>query len=144
MQHLADSQLDTLPGYTENDYTSSGEAWIPNHAKSIHFAHDGPGHNSRHHGVLLGSEALKQKVRFQQRGAPLTTDKDRESGDSDETREKRKNEKREIEADEGVGEAEVEMKESFEQMGHCGKIQNPNFTLNTMSDYYKWPERILI
>lgn len=129
-QHLADSQLDTLPGYTENDYSSCGEAWTSNNAKSSHFAHDGPGHNGRHHGVLLGSEALKQRVRFQQRGPPLSAEKDRESGDSDETREKRRNEKREIEADEGVGEEEVEIKERFEQMGDCGKIKNPHFSIN--------------
>lgn len=143
-QHLADSQLDTLPGYTENDYISCGEAWVSNHSKTSHFAHDGPGHSNRHHGVLLGGEALKQKVRFQHRGAPPSADKlfdkNRESGESDKTQEKRKNEKREIEADEGVGEEEVEMKEGFEQMGHCGKIQMPNFTFNTMSNCYKWHE----
>ncbi|XP_026203176.1 hypermethylated in cancer 2 protein isoform X1 [Anabas testudineus] len=123
-QHLADSQLDTLPGYTENDYASCGEAWVSNHAKSSHFSHDGPGHNSRHHGVFLGGEALKQKVRFQQRGALTSTDKNRESGDSDETQEKRKNQKREIEADEGVGEEEVEMKEGFGQIGDCAAFHH--------------------
>ncbi|XP_051247466.1 zinc finger and BTB domain-containing protein 22 [Dicentrarchus labrax] len=122
-QHLADSQLDTLPGYADGDYTSCEEAWVSNHAKTSHFAHDGLGHNTRHHGGFPGGEALKQKVRFQQRGAPPSADrlldKNRESGDSDETREKRKNEKREIEADEGVGEEAVEKKEAFAQMGHC-------------------------
>ncbi|XP_029023424.2 zinc finger and BTB domain-containing protein 22-like, partial [Betta splendens] len=122
-QHLADSQLDSLPGYTANDYTSCGEAWVSNHIKTSHFAQDGPGHGSRHHGGPPGGEALKQKVRFQQRGAQLSADrlpdKNRGSGQSDEPQEKRKNEKREIEADEGVGEDEVELKEDFEQMGHC-------------------------
>ncbi|KAG8004947.1 Zinc finger and BTB domain-containing protein 22 [Nibea albiflora] len=54
-------------------------------------------------------------------------DKNRESGDGDETREKRKNEKREIEADEGVGEEAVEKKEGFTQMGHCAGFHSiPN------------------
>lgn len=134
-QHLADSQLDTLPGYADSYYTSCEEAWVSSHAKSSHFAHDGPGHNTRHHGGFPGGESLKQKVRFQQRGAPPSADrlldKNRESGDSDETREKRKNEKREIEADEGVGEVMVQKKEGFAQMGHCGKRRKPHFTLNT-------------
>ncbi|XP_074468958.1 zinc finger and BTB domain-containing protein 22 [Sebastes fasciatus] len=122
-QHLADSQLDTLPGYADSDYTNCEEAWVSSHAKTSHFAHDGPGHNSRYHGGFPSGEALKQKVRFQQRGAPASTDrlldKNRESGDGDETQEKRKKEKREIEADEGVGEAAVEKKGGFAQMGHC-------------------------
>ncbi|GLD59360.1 zinc finger and BTB domain-containing protein 43-like protein [Lates japonicus] len=122
-QHLADTQLDTLPSYTESDYTSCEEAWVSSHAKTSHFAHDGPGHNSRHHGGFPSGETLKQKVRFPQRGAPPSTDrlldKNRVSGDSDETQEKRKNEKTEIEADEGVGEEAVEKKESFAQMGRC-------------------------
>lgn len=132
-QHLADSQLDALPSYADSDYTSCEEAWVSGHAKTSHFAHDGPGHNSRHHGGFVGGEALKQKVRFQQRGAAPSADslldKNRESGDSDETREKRKNERREIEADEGVGEEAVEKKEGFAQMGHCGKTQKPRFTV---------------
>ncbi|XP_069031962.1 zinc finger and BTB domain-containing protein 43 isoform X1 [Embiotoca jacksoni] len=122
-QHLADSQLDTLPGYVESDYTSGDEAWVSSHVKTSHFAHDGPGHNSRHYGGLAGGEALKQRVRFQQRGALQSAerllDKTREIGDGDETLEKRKNEKRGIEADEGVGEEAVEKKEGFAQMGHC-------------------------
>lgn len=128
-QQLADSQLDTLPGYVDGDYTSCEEAWVSNHGKTSHFGHDGPGHNTRHHGGFPGGEALKQKVRFQQRGAPASADrldKNRESGDSDETREKRKSDKREIEADEGVGEEAVENKEGFAQMGHCGFHPIPN------------------
>uniref|UniRef100_G3NDA0 Zinc finger and BTB domain containing 22a n=1 Tax=Gasterosteus aculeatus TaxID=69293 RepID=G3NDA0_GASAC len=88
-------------------------------------ADDGPGNNggSRYHGGLPGGEAFKQKVRFQQRGvAPGSgrlLDKNREGGDSDETQEKRRREKREIEADEGVGEAAAEKKAGFVQMGHC-------------------------
>lgn len=123
-QHLADSQLDSLPGYPDSDYASCEEAWVSSHAKTGHFSHDGPGHNARHHGGFPGGEAFKHKVRFQQRGAPASADrlldKSRESGDGDETREKRKNEKREIEADEGVGEEAVEKKEDFAPMGHCG------------------------
>uniref|UniRef100_A0A7N9ASR8 Zinc finger and BTB domain containing 22a n=1 Tax=Mastacembelus armatus TaxID=205130 RepID=A0A7N9ASR8_9TELE len=74
-QHLADSQLDALPDYTENDYNSCEEAWITSHAKTGHFAHDGPGHSSRHHGGFPNGETLKQKVRLQQRGAPLSADR---------------------------------------------------------------------
>uniref|UniRef100_G3ND85 Zinc finger and BTB domain containing 22a n=1 Tax=Gasterosteus aculeatus TaxID=69293 RepID=G3ND85_GASAC len=80
------------------------------------------------------SAAVPQKVRFQQRGvAPGSgrlLDKNREGGDSDETQEKRRREKREIEADEGVGEAAAEKKAGFVQMGHCGTMQKPRFTLN--------------
>ncbi|XP_070702160.1 zinc finger and BTB domain-containing protein 43 isoform X2 [Pempheris klunzingeri] len=112
-QHLADSQLDTLPGYAESDYTSCEETWVSGHAKT-----------SQHHGGFPTSEALKPKGRFQQRGAPPISDrlldKNRESGDSGESQEKRKNEKREIEADEGVGEEAVVKKQGFAQMGHCG------------------------
>lgn len=125
-QHLADSQLDTLPGYTESDYTSCEEAWVTSHAKTSHFAHDGAGHNSRCYGGFPGGEALKQKVRFQQRGPLPSTErlpeKIRENADCDETPEKKRKDRREIEADEGVGEVEVEKKGSFAQMGHCGKI----------------------
>lgn len=134
-QHSADSQLDSLPGYAESDYTSCEEAWVSSQAKISHFGHDGPGHNSRHQGGFLSGEALKQKVRLQHRGAPQSEnrlfDKNRDSGESDETLEKRKNEKREIEADEGVGEEAVEKKEGFAQMGYCGKIQNLHFTEST-------------
>lgn len=130
-QHLADSQLDTLSGYSQNDYSSCGEAWVSSHPKTSQFAHDGAVHNSRHHGVFPGGEALKQKVRFQQRGSLPSSDrlhdKNRESGDGGEALEKRKNEKREIEADEGVGEEAVQMKEGFAQVGHCGKTQKTNF-----------------
>lgn len=130
-QHLADSQLDALPGYVESDYASCEEAWVSSHAKTNHFTHDGPGHNSRHHGGFPSGEALKQKVRFQQRGAPQSAerliDKSRESVDSDETLEKRRNEKREIEADEGIGDEAMEKKQGFAQMGHCGKFRNRNF-----------------
>ncbi|XP_022599882.1 zinc finger and BTB domain-containing protein 22-like isoform X2 [Seriola dumerili] len=131
-QHLADTQLDVLPSYTESDYTSSEEAWISSHAKTSHFAHDGSGHNSRHHGGFPSGETLKQKVRFQQRGttpnADRQLDKNRGNGDNDETHEKRRNEKREIEADEGVGEEAVEKKEGFAQMGHCDfhQVSNEN------------------
>ncbi|KAG7233702.1 hypothetical protein INR49_006683 [Caranx melampygus] len=123
-QHLADTQLDAGPSYTESDYTSCEETWTSGHVKTGHFAHDGPAHNSRHQGGFAGAEALKQKVRFQQRGAAggadRQLDKNRGSGDGDETQEKRTNEKREIEADEGVGEEAEQKKESFTQLGHCG------------------------
>lgn len=134
-QHLADSQLDALPGYADSDFTSCEETWVSSQAKTSHFAHEGPGHNTRHHGGFPGGEALKQKVRFQHRGAlqspDRALDKNRDSGDGDESREKKKSEKREIEADEGVGEEVVESKGDFAQMGHCGKRQKPHYTLNT-------------
>ncbi|XP_053302788.1 zinc finger and BTB domain-containing protein 22 [Pleuronectes platessa] len=124
-QHLADTQLDTFPGYTESDYTSCEEAWVPSHAKTSHFAHDGPGHSSRHHGGFASGDSLKQKVRFQQRGAVPSADRlldrNRGSGDGDQNQERRKNEKREIEADEGIGDDAAE-KESFAQMGHCANL----------------------
>ncbi|KAG7501005.1 zinc finger and BTB domain-containing 22-like isoform X1 [Solea senegalensis] len=143
-QHLADTQLDTLPSYTESDYASCEETWISSHAKTSHFTHDGAAHNSRHHGGFPSGETLKQKVRFQQRGALLSTerplDKNRVSEDSDETQEKRKMEKREIEADEGVGEEVVE-KEGFTQMGHCAPQQvsseNTEATGKTSADTMK-------
>lgn len=129
-QHLADSQLEALPCFPENDYPSCEEAWVSSQAKTSHYAHDGAGLNSRHHGMFPSGEALKQKGRITQRGAlsnaerPL--DKNRDIGDGDETQERKKNEKREIEADEGIGEEAVEKKEGFAQMGHCGLHPNPN------------------
>ncbi|XP_034402009.1 zinc finger and BTB domain-containing protein 22-like isoform X1 [Cyclopterus lumpus] len=124
-QHLADSQLDALAGYAESDYANCEEAWVSSHSKTSHFAQDGPGHNSRYHGGFPSGEALKQKARFQQRGVPPGSDrlldKNRESGDSDETQEKRRKEKREIEAVVGVREAAAVEKKGggFAQMGHC-------------------------
>ncbi|KAL6099466.1 uncharacterized protein ACO6RY_01284 [Pungitius sinensis] len=122
-QHLADSQLDTNAGYAASDYGNCEETWASGPTKTSHLAHDGLGNNSRYHGGIPGGEAFKQKVRFQQRGvAPGSNrlpDKNRESGDSDETQEKRRREKREIEADEGVGEAAAEKKAGFVHTGHC-------------------------
>lgn len=123
-QHSADSQLDALPGYGESEYANCEETWVSSNAKGSHFPHDGPGHNSRHHGGSHSGEALRQKARFQQRATPQTTehrqlDRNRESGEDNETQERRKNEKREIEADEGVGEEAGEKKECFAQMSHC-------------------------
>ncbi|XP_035476602.2 zinc finger and BTB domain-containing protein 22 [Scophthalmus maximus] len=124
VQHLADTQLDELSSYAESDYAGCEEAWVSSHAKTGHFAHDGPvsGHNIRHNGGYTGGEILKQKVRFQQRGAPPSADrpldKSRGSGDGDDAQERRRNEKREIEADEGIGE-EAAAKGGFAQMGHC-------------------------
>ncbi|XP_075995763.1 zinc finger and BTB domain-containing protein 22 [Genypterus blacodes] len=122
-QHLADSQLEALPGYAESDYSSCEEAWVSSHPKAGHFDHDGPGHSSRHHGGFTGGEALKQKVRFQQRGAPASAerplDRNRENGDGDDIMEKRRNQKREIEADEGLGEEAVQKKEAFTAAGHA-------------------------
>lgn len=125
-QHLADSQQDTQTGYTDKDYTGCEEAWASINPKSGHFAYDGPLHTTRQNAGLSGCESVKQKMRFQQQGVALSTDrlldKNRESGDGHETQEKRKNEKTEIEADEGVGEQAVAKTEGVAQMGQCGKI----------------------
>ncbi|KAM3596960.1 uncharacterized protein V6R79_023516 [Siganus canaliculatus] len=124
-QHLADSQLDSLPGYTDSDYTSCEDTWASNHVKSSHFPQDGASNNPRHHGVFPSGETLKQKARFLQRGAPPGADKlieksREQSEDCDDTQEKKKNEKREIEADEGVGEELGQKKDGFAQMALCG------------------------
>lgn len=124
-QHLADSQLEGAPAYVDSYYSNCEESWLLSHAKISHFAHDAPGQNPRQQGVFAAAESLKQKVRFQQRGEPLgadsASDKNRERRDSDESREKRKNERREIEADEGVGEETEGKKENFVQMRSSGK-----------------------
>ncbi|XP_072226751.1 zinc finger and BTB domain-containing protein 22 [Leuresthes tenuis] len=101
-QHLADSQLDSLPSYMESDYASCEEAWAASHVRTSPSAHDGPG--NRHHGGGAGGEALKLKARLQQR-----VDKTRES---EEPQDRRRAERRETEADEGVGEAAVERREA--------------------------------
>lgn len=98
-QNSADSQLDGLPGY------GCQEEWITAPAKP-----DGLGQTGRHHGGVPVTEGAKQKVRFQQRGAP-------QGREGDETQERKRNVRRETEADEGVGDEEAEMKEGFSQMG---------------------------
>lgn len=123
--HLADSQLEGASTYVDSYYSSCEESWVLSHAKSSHLAHDAPGQIPRQQVVLAAAESLKQKVKFQQRGEPSgadrVSDKSRERNNSDESREKRKNERREIEADEGVGEETEEKKEIFAQMGSSGK-----------------------
>ncbi|XP_061123033.1 hypermethylated in cancer 2 protein [Syngnathus typhle] len=104
-QHLADSQLDALP-YAENDYICCEETCG---GKSGHFAHGSP-----------GAEMLKQKLRCQPRGALPSVDRHNEkstSGEDGETLQRKKNDKRELEADEGIGDEAVEKKEGFAQMG---------------------------
>ncbi|XP_029976734.1 zinc finger and BTB domain-containing protein 22 isoform X2 [Salarias fasciatus] len=103
-QHSAEPHLDALPGYAESECASCEETWVSSHAKT---GHDGHGPSSRSHGGALGGDALKQKVRFQQRAAPLSSDH------------RLRSEKREIEADEGVGEQAAAKKEDFSQMTHC-------------------------
>uniref|UniRef100_A0A3Q2PN70 Zinc finger and BTB domain containing 22a n=1 Tax=Fundulus heteroclitus TaxID=8078 RepID=A0A3Q2PN70_FUNHE len=67
----ADSQLDGLPGYVERgDPSVCQEEWSSGGAKAGAPGHDGPGQSGRQLGAVLAAEALKQKVRFQQRGAP--------------------------------------------------------------------------
>ncbi|XP_061616910.1 hypermethylated in cancer 2 protein isoform X2 [Phyllopteryx taeniolatus] len=99
-QHLADSQLDALP-YAESDYTCCEETCD---GKSGHFGHNCP-----------SAEVRKQKLRCEPRGALQSVD--------GEAPQSKKNEKRELEADEGVGEGGVEKKEGFAQTGHCGDLQ---------------------
>ncbi|XP_034016902.1 zinc finger and BTB domain-containing protein 22 [Thalassophryne amazonica] len=128
-QHLADSQLDSFAGCAESEYSNSEETWLSSNTKTSHFGHDGPGHYSRHHGGFPGGEPLKQRARFTQRGPTLGADrpldKNRESRESDELQEKKRNEKRAIEPDEGVGEQE-ERKESCAEMGHSEFRQSTN------------------
>lgn len=119
-QQIADSQLDAQPGFAGSDFSSCEEGWEPArepaHTKNNHSAQDGPTHTNRHRVGASGSESGKQRARFQPRGG-LSADRD--SGDIDETPERRKDERRGSEADEGVGEDEdvVAKKEHF----HCGK-----------------------
>lgn len=122
--HLADSQLDGASAYVDNYYSACEESWVLSHAKSSHLAHEVPGQIPRQQGVFAAAESLKQK-KFQQRGElsgiDRASDKSREKSDGDESREKRKQERREIEADEGVGEETEGKKEIFAPMGSSGK-----------------------
>ncbi|XP_056876486.1 zinc finger and BTB domain-containing protein 22 [Takifugu flavidus] len=115
-QQIADSQLDTQPGFLSGDFTSCEEVWEPAPTKSYQFAQD----PNRHRAGVSGSEPGKHRARFPQRGG--LTGADRESGDGDETQERRKDERRETEADEGVGEEEdvAAKKESFSETRLCG------------------------
>ncbi|TNM93074.1 hypothetical protein fugu_018476 [Takifugu bimaculatus] len=116
---IADSQLDTQPGFLSGDFTSCEEVWEPAPTKSYQFAQD----PNRHRAGVSGSESGKHRARFPQRGG--LTGADRESGDGDETQERRKDERRETEADEGVGEEEdvAAKKESFSETRLCGRPQ---------------------
>ncbi|XP_012706994.2 zinc finger and BTB domain-containing protein 22 [Fundulus heteroclitus] len=103
----ADSQLDGLPGYVERaDPSGCQEEWSSGGAKAGAPGHDGPGQSGRQLGAVLAAEALKQKVRFQQRGAP-------QGREADETQDRRRSTRRETEADEGVGEEEETTREGF-------------------------------
>lgn len=116
-QQIADSQLDAPPGFPSGDFTSCEEVWEPAPTKNYQFAQD----TNRHRVGVSGSESGKHRARFPLRGG--LTSADRESGDSDETHERRKDERRETEADEGVGEEEdvAAKKESFSETRLCGK-----------------------
>lgn len=121
-QHLADSQLDAGPGCSEPDYGCE-EAWPSNQSRAGHFSQDTAGHGARLHGGAtggpVGGEAARQKVRLQQRGAPLSAEKTREHEEGDELREKRRNEK--IEADEGVGDEAAQHKDGYAALGQSGE-----------------------
>ncbi|XP_068603525.1 zinc finger and BTB domain-containing protein 22 [Brachionichthys hirsutus] len=127
-QHSADSQLDSLPGYADGDYAGCEEAWVSGHARGSHCAHDGPGHSTRSPVGFPYGETVKQKVRAPQRGGPPPAadrllDKSRESAYSDESQERRKNARKNPEADEGVGEDRVERREGLAPPGNCGVVQ---------------------
>lgn len=118
-QQSADSQLDTQPVFPGSNFTSYEEAWEPPHGKNYRVG-------------VLGPEPGKQRARLQQRGALSSADRD--SGDSDETQERRRDERRETEADEGVGEDEdvVAKKENLPEMRRCGK-NSPESALRACS-----------
>lgn len=131
-QHSADSQLDALPGCGESDYSSCEEVWQSSHAKGSPFGHNIHSHNSsRPHAGFSGGEVLRQRARYHQRGPGPSSErllgKDRESAESNETLEKRRNEKRGMEADEGTGEEVAEKREGLVQTGPPGKKQLPCF-----------------
>ena len=120
-QHSADSQLDGVPGYADGDYGGCEEAL----AKGAPPTHDAPGHGGRHHVGAPAGEPPRQKARFLQQRPP--SDKTR---DGDETPERRRSERREIEADEGVGEEASERKEAFAPSGPCGKTHGGATSFN--------------
>ena len=83
-QSSADSQLDPQPAFPGSEF-SCGEAWDA----------------GRPRGGVSGPEGGRQRARLQQRGGASTADRD--SGDSDGTEDRRKDERRDSEANEGVG-----------------------------------------
>ncbi|XP_057683452.1 zinc finger and BTB domain-containing protein 22 [Corythoichthys intestinalis] len=97
-QHSADSQVDCLP-YTEADDASCEDA---SHSKSGLFIQGGP-----------SSETFKLKSRCPTRAALHEKNFSREGSET----QQRKKERRELEADEGVGEEVVEKKEGFAHTG---------------------------
>lgn len=123
--HLADSQLDGASAYVDSLYSSCEESWVLSHTKSSHLGHDTTAQVPRQQGVFAATESLKQKVKFPQRAelssADRSSEKSREKSNSDESRERRKIERREIEADEGVGEETGEKKGIFAQIGSTGE-----------------------
>lgn len=113
-QQIADSQLDAPPGFPSGDFPSCEEVWEPAPTKNYQLAQDA----NRHRAGASGSESGKHRGRLPQRGGA-----DREGGDGDGTQERRKDERRETEADEGVGEEDdvAAKKESFSETRLCGK-----------------------
>uniref|UniRef100_H2UAG9 Zinc finger and BTB domain containing 22a n=1 Tax=Takifugu rubripes TaxID=31033 RepID=H2UAG9_TAKRU len=88
MWHIVDKCTEILKS---GDFTSCEEVWEPAPTKSYQFAQD----PNRHRAGVSGSESGKHRARFPQRGG--LTGADRESGDGDETQERRKDERRETE-----------------------------------------------
>ncbi|XP_028317356.1 zinc finger and BTB domain-containing protein 20 [Gouania willdenowi] len=132
-QHLADSQVDELPAFIQTELTSCEESWAGGPAKGPHTTHDGHGHNGRHHGAFPNADAFRHKVRLQQRQSSdhRLLDRSRESGECDETDERKKDERRETEADEGVGD-EAEKKKDYPQISYCDFQPSSNEILESV------------
>lgn len=131
-QHLADSQVDSLPVYNDSsDYSSCEEPWVSSQGKASHFVQDEPGHSSKHHGAPLSEDALKQKCRLQQQRDPeRSSEKNRENGCSDVTLERGQNDQKETEEESTA----VSKKEPIVQVGVVGQCD-----LNTVSKLNEGP-----
>lgn len=118
-QQLADSQVDSLPAYNDSsDYSSCEEPWVSSQGKPGHFIQDEPGHSSKTHGAPLTENTLKQKCRVQQQREPeRSSEKNRDSGASDATLERRPSEQKVTEEDV----AAEEKKEGVVQVGVVGQ-----------------------
>lgn len=114
-QHLADSQVESLPGYNDSsDYSSCEEPWVSSQGKPSHFVQVEPGHSSKNQGALHSQDALKQKCRLlQQRDTERISEKNRESGGGDVTQERRQNDQKEAEEERTA----VQKKEGVVQVG---------------------------
>lgn len=98
-QHLADSQVESLPGYNDSsDYSSCEEPWVSSQGKPSHLIQNEQGHSSKNHEVPLSEDALKQKCKNQQqRDLERGSEKNRESGSSAVAQDKRQIDRKETE-----------------------------------------------